>query len=409
MSLIYADFKSPRTIADPYPLFRQLQDEEPVHWNNSIGGWCLTRYTDVCAAFRDPRFSSDRVRPFIEHHRHIDPESAKPLGDVFSLWAVFNDPPMHTRLRKLLNKGFTPKAIAALREDVGAIVSGLVQSLKERPTQDCDFIAEFCYPLPALVIGHILGVPPEDIPRLKTWSDDIAEFVLVARVSPNKYQRAAASACEMSAYFTELIAKRRAQPGTRVIDDLIAAHEDGDALSLEELVSSCVLLLFAGHETTTHFLANSVWALALHPAQRTALVAGLADPKRLDNALDEMLRWDGPSISMVRVLDRDVSLHGRTMHAKDRAYLFIAAANRDPREFDSPDRFDIARANANHQIAFGHGIHFCIGAHLARLEGAIAFPALLDAYPRLEIAAGEPQWNDSLVIRGMKALPVRLA
>ena len=400
------DFLSRAVIENPWPVFQRLRDDDPAHWNAGLGGWCVTRYQDVTAAFKDPRYSSDRIRPFIQGQRRVATEVVKPLGDVLSLWMVFNDAPLHTRLRKLTHQAFSPKSIARLRPAIEAIVAELIDDLPRRG--EVDFIDAFAYPLPSRVISFILGVPRADIPRLKRWSDDVAEFVLVSRSDASKYGRAAASLVQMCAYFSELIERRRASPEDKVIDDLISAHEDNDALSLEELVSTVVLLLFAGHETTTHFIANGWWALATHPEQYRSLAAGWRDPQALDDALDEMLRWDGPSIMQLRVAAQDIELHGRLIRQGERIFLFNAAANRDPREFSNPETFDVRRADAHRNIAFGYGGHFCLGAHLAKLEGAIAFPALLEQLGETRLLDAAPCWNDSLVIRGMQRMPVAI-
>ena len=414
-SALSIDFSDPAVIADPYPSLHALQDDEPVHWNAGLRAWCLTRYDDVAAALRDPRFSSDRIRPFIDGQHRVAAESIAAMGRTLSLGAVFTDPPLHTRLRALLNKGFTPGAIDALRADVAAVVETLVDGLAGRA--EADLIADLAWPLPATVIADILGVPRSDLPELKGWSDDIAAFVLVARANPDKYALAAASLDAMCRYFDELVRSRRRHPGRRVIDALIAAREgdaadagnERDALSAEELVASCALLLFAGHETTTHFIANSVWALLAHAGRWDWLRARRGDPAQLATALNELLRWDGPSIAQARVLTEDVRLHDRRLHAGERVYVFLNAANRDPRQFADPDRLDLARADARRHLTFGHGLHTCLGAHLARLEGAVALPILLERLRSPALVRPAPDWTDSLVIRGMKSLPIRYA
>lgn len=407
MSNLEIDFKSAALINDPWPTFHQMMEHEPAHYNAGIRGWCLTRYDDVTAAFKDERMSSDRIRPFISSQRRVPDAVVRPLGDILSLWLVFNDPPMHTRLRRLANKGFTPRAMAAMPALISPIVEELLEAMPS--SGEFDFIKHFAGPLPALVIAEILGVPREDMPQLKAWSDDVAGFVLVSRNSTVKYEVASRSLVAMCDYFSGLIAQRRANPGQRVIDDLIAAHDDNDSLSTEELVSTVVLLLFAGHETTTHFIGNGLWSLLRNPE-------ALATARRLGDdagdwtvALDEMLRWDGPSILQMRILREDVEKHGRVMRAGERVYLFNAAANRDPREFNNPDRFDLERAEARKHLTFGVGAHFCLGAHLARLEGAVAFPRLLDRMADVELVREDGFWHDSLVIRGMSQLPIRRA
>lgn len=398
------DFRSAAVIADPYPSLRRLQDEDPCHWNEGLGAWCLTRYADVEMALRDERFSSDRIRPFVQNQTSVPADLAKTLGDTLGLWLVFNDPPTHTRLRKLLNKGFSPGAINALRDDITRIANELLDEVIDRGNMNA--VADFGYPLPASVIAEILGVPREDTALLKKWSDDIASFVLVSRNMPDKYTAAARSIAEMNAYFADIVAHRRRHPGEKVIDGLIAAHEGEDALTLEELISSCSFMLFAGHETTTHFICNGLLGLIQFPRQLQDLRANAANESYLHIALSEILRWDGPIISMMRVMAEDVSLHGKTLRCGERVYLFVNAANRDPRKFADPDVLDLRRDTARHQIAFGQGIHTCLGAHLARVEGAVAFPLLLSRMQDLALTSQSFHWSDSLIIRGLDSLPV---
>lgn len=397
------DFRDPALIADPYPALAALRDAEPVHWNPGLNAWVLTRHADIDRAFKDPRFSSDRIRPFVAGQRQADPADARLLGDCLSLWMVFNDPPLHTRLRALVNQAFSRRAVEALRPRIAALVADLLAPLPARG--EVEVIEAIAWPLPALVIAELLGVPRDDLEDLKRWSDDLAAFVLAARLDPGRHARAAAALARMNAYFADLIAARRRAPGERILDALIAAHDGEDRLSLDELLASCVLLLFAGHETTAHFFGNGLRALALHP-DAAARLRG-APPEALRTALNELLRWDGPSTSQVRVLAADVALHGVTMPAGARVYLMLLAANRDPAVFADPDRLDLARPEAARHLTFGAGIHVCLGAHLARLEGEVALPLLLDRLGRLAPTGAPEDWSDSLVIRGLTRLPLR--
>jgi cytochrome P450 len=390
-----ADFRDPAVIADPYPLLARLRADDPVHWNPGLRAWVLTRHADVDRAFKDPRLSSDRIRPFVSGQSRADSADVALLGDCLSLWMVFNDPPAHTRLRAPVAQAFTRRAVEALRPAIAARVEALLAGPKARGR--LEVVGAFAWPLPALVIAGMLGVPEGDVEDLKRWSDDLAAFVLAARLDPGRYARAAASLAAMTAYFDGLIAARRTAPGGQIIDSLIAAEADG--LSRAELVASCVLILFAGHETTAHFLANGLRALILHPG---AALAG----EGLRRTIDEVLRWDGPSIAQVRVAAEDLALHGRRIAAGDRVYLMINAANRDPAVFRNPDAFDPGRADGARQLAFGSGLHVCLGAHLARLEGEVAFPRLLAALPRARLTGEPPDWSDSLVIRGMHRMEV---
>lgn len=399
------DFNAPDVIANPFPHLAAMREETPLVWNNSIKSWCVTRYDDCCTALSDERFSAARIQPFLDHQSGIDEAALRELGDVFLLWLPFLDPPRHTRLRRLLNAGFTPRAISSLQPKIEKIVSELLESLKEKDA--FDFISRFAVPLPGTVIADILGVPRADVDRLKVWSDDIAAFVLASRLMEDKHAIAAKATAEMREYFTELIEKRRAEPGDAIIDSLIAAHDGEETLTTAELLSSCILLLFAGHETTTQLFGNSMLALHRNRDQRALFMENADDPAFVANAVEELLRWDGPSVAMVRVLREPVDLHGQTLSAGSRVNVFIGAANHDPRMFEAPRELRLARPNARKQINFGYGIHTCLGARLARLEAAIGFPELLTGLQGFEIDDRDLEWSDSLIIRGLKELPMR--
>ena len=396
------NFRDPEVITDPHPALRTLVDDQPLHWNASISGWCLTRYADVTNALTDARFSAKRLQPFLAHQGDGMSEAVAMLGECIGLWMVFNDGDTHTRLRKLPNKAFTRRAVEALRPRIQGIVNELIDDLQDRPS--FDFIEDFAYPLPARVIADMLGVPVADIDDLKRWSDGLAQFVLGARINPDKYETAAANLAEMNAYFERLIAERRQHPGDKIIDALINAHDGDELLTLPETVATCVLLLFAGHETTTHFLGNGLHGLLINPAALAEFRARRDDPALAANAQEELMRWDGPSLSVVRVLAEDVEMNGVQLEKGQRVFLFTAAANRDPKYFTDPDRIDLERANARRQITFGHGVHLCLGANLARLEGLVAFPTLLDRLSDIRLVGDQPQWLDALLIRGMKQL-----
>lgn len=401
------DARNAAVIADPYPAFRTMRETDPVHWSDRLGGWMLTRYEDIRGSLRDPRLSSDRMRPFFANMPAEARAALTDLGEHTALWAVFNDPPVHTRLRGLMNRAFTSSAVAAMRPQIQTIVHGLVDDLLARGNQ-ADFIAHFAYPLPATVIATMLGVPLADVELLKHWSDDLGSFVLTSRLLPDKYTRANSAIREMNAYFGDLVEARRRRPAEDFTSALVLAEERGDFLNRDELVAVCVLLLFAGHETTTHLLGNGMLALLRHPEQLQRLRAGRDDAALAANAVEEMLRWDGPSLAQVRVVAEDYPLGGKVMKKGDRVFQMLAAANRDPTVFPDPDRFDITRGDSGRHITFGFGIHFCIGAPLARLEGQIAFPILLERLRDLALAA-PPDWSDSIIVRGLNRLPVAYA
>lgn len=396
--------KNPAVIADPFPALRRLQAEDPVHWSRALGSWVLTRYDHVKMALADPRFSADRISPFLEHAERRGHAPLGELGRTVGLWAVFNDPPTHTRLRAVMNRAFTSRAVEAVRPRVQEIVDELLARVL--PTGRIDLITDFAYPLPITVIGGLIGVAREDAERLKQWSDDLAAFVGSAVAAPDKYARATRSVREMADYFRRLADVRRARPTGDLMSALVTAGQltagqRGDALTDDELIATCVLLLFAGHETTTNVIGNGMLALLRHPSE---YAAWRDDLSLTATAVEELLRYDGPGQALVRIAATDVVLDGQRIARGDRVFLMINAANRDPRRFADPDRLDLRR-DPNPHITFGHGIHYCVGAPLARLELSIAMPALVRRLPGLAVTDAPLEWIDSLVFRGVRSLP----
>ena len=395
--------EDPATLADPYPIFSRLRDEDPCHWSPRLKSWVLTRYDDVKAVCLDrERLSSDRLRPFFAS---MPPPQAAQIADIIrylSQWMVFKDPPDHTRLRRLTSRVFHAKSMQAMRPQVEDIATWLLDRLDGRT--EFDFIADFAGPLPCLVIMAMLGVDRDELARVKRMSDDMALFIGSSRTSPEKYDTAEAATHEMAGFFRELIAERRLAPRADLLSELVHLQDDdGDRLTEDELVATCILLLFAGHETTTNHIANGMLALMRFPGQMERL---RADPSLANAAVEELLRYDGPSGAQVRIVSQEHQLHGKTLQAGQRVFIMLNAANRDPRAYTDPDRLDLDRDGPAH-LSFGFGLHICLGFPLARTEGQVAFPAVLARYPHLEPAAPSPEWINSLVFRGMTALPVR--
>jgi len=397
------DPRRPEWIADPFPIFARLRAEEPVHWNDVLGGWVLTRYRHVRQVLNDPRFSADRITPFRDHLVPDARARVSELLKMLGLWAVFNDPPAHTRRRALLNRAFTPRAVAALRPMIAAIVQQLLDRVARRG--EMDLIGDFAYPLPASVIAGMIGVPVEDLDRFKQWSDDIATFVGSALASPDKRERAERGMREIAEYFRAMVEEHRRKPRGDILTALIMAQEGQARLTEDEIVASSVLLLFAGHETTTNLIGNGMLAMLRHSEAQALLTA---DPSLAADTVEEMLRYDGPTQAMTRVSREPVELEPALprIGAGERVFVLLNAANRDGEVFPEPDRFDVRRGDTRH-ISFGYGIHFCLGAPLARLEGEIAVRALVQRLEGLALLNNDPEWSDSFVLRGVKALPVR--
>ena len=389
-------------LEDPFPVYARLRDEEPAHWSPALKAWVLTRYEDVRRVCLDGTMSSDRLRPFFATLPPGEAARIPELMRYLTLWMVFRDPPDHTRLRRLSAKVFNVRSIGALRPNIEGLTRWLMEGIGDRET--FDFIADFAGPLPALVIMDMLGVPREELQRVKRLSDEIALFIGSTRDAPEKYGRAEAATREMAALFRALIAERRAAPRKDLLTELVQVEEDAEHLSDDELVAMCVILLFAGHETTTHHLANGLAALLRFPVELRRL---REDPSLAAAAVEELLRYDGPIGALVRIVREPYPLHGKVLKPGERVFLLMNAANRDPRAYVEPDRLDLRRDGPPH-LTFGFGPHICLGFPLARLEGQIALPAVLARWQSIELAAERLEWLDSMVLRGTKAMPVRV-
>jgi len=387
----------PEFLADPYPTYHRLRVEDPVH-HSPLGFWVLTRYEDVSSVLRDPRFIKEPLAALVA--ARFGAEVPRGVG----LSMLDRDPPDHTRLRGLVSKAFTPRVVEGLRPRIQQIVDGLIA--RAQAVGSMDVIEEFAYPLPVNVICEMMGVPVKDHERFKGWSLDIARGLDSIWLPPDSDipRRSAAARHAISGYFRELIAERRATPRGDLLSALIAAEEAGDKLSEEELLATCILILIAGHETTVNLIGNGVLALLRHPDELQRL---RQTPALIASAVEELLRYDGPVQRTARVASEDATIGGRTIRKGDMVMPFIGAADRDPAQFSDPDRLDLARGDNRH-IAFGWGIHFCLGAPLARVEGQIAIDTLVRRLPRLELATESPEYRQSLTLRGLKTLPVKL-
>ena len=392
--------EAPATLANPYPVLSRMRDEDPCHWSPRLRSWVLTRYSDIKSMCLDKDgVSSDRLRPFFASLPSAEASRIAEITRYLSLWMVFKDPPEHTRLRRLTGKVFSTRAMQAMRPKVEQIAERLLDDIGER--DEFDLLADYASPLPCLVIMAMLGVPAEDMVEVKRLSDEIALFIGSSRTSAEKYDTAEAATREMALFFQGLIADRRRTPRDDALSELALLRDGDDAFTEDELVATCILMLFAGHETTTNHIANGMLALMRFPdqMQRLRADAGLASA-----AVEELLRYDGPSGAQVRIIKHAQQLHGKTLEPGQRVFMMLNAANRDPLAYADPDRLDLGRDGVPH-LAFGFGGHICLGFPLARTEGAVALPALLGRYSQLEPMA-EPEWINSLVFRGMKALPV---
>lgn len=401
-----ADLLVPAAVADPYPALAQLREHEPVHWSEKYRSWFITRFDDVSEALKDPRFSSDRITPYQEAKLggpHVDPLLRGAFG-VLEDWMVFKDPPDHTRLRRLLSRAFTPRSVSRVRPRITVLANELLDAAIAKGTGRADLIRDFSYPLTASVIAEMLGVPRADQDRFKDWSDQISGLVFGSLNDEDRHARGANGMAELTAYLSDLVREHERQPADDLLSTLIAARDDNDHLSADEVISTGVLLLFAGHETTTNLIGSSVLAFLRNPEQRELLDR---DPNLLDGAVEEMLRYDGPAKSVVRLMSEDVEWRGRTLRRGERVFLFLAGANRDSSAFEDPDKLDITR-RPGRQLGFSAGMHYCLGAPLARLETSITVPLVLRRLPRLAPVPDDPiHWMPTLLTRGMERFPVR--
>ncbi len=375
---------------DPYPVYRTLRDEHPLYYCEARDTWVLSRFDDVWDAVHDPATfcSGQGVFPGLGEY---NPDQILPVKNM-------KDPPRHTQLRSLVNRAFTRRRIADREETIREIARDLVETFAD--AGGGDLVEDLAKPLPTIVIADLLGVPREDRKAFRHWSDQMIQD------NPDD-PAAAATAMEgganLLAYFADLIAERRRSPRDDLLTALITAEIDGEHLSEDELLGMCVLLLVAGNETTTNLVSNSAVLFHQNPDQWRAIVS---DRSLLPGAIEESLRCDSPVQAIARTLTRPVVIHGQTVQEGDKVLLIYGSANRDDREFSEPDTFDIERT-VDRQLAFGHGIHFCLGAPLARLEAQIVYTELLARSPKWTVT-GTPERMHSGPIRGLLRLPVSI-
>jgi len=398
-------------LEDPYPVYHALRAAGPLQWSPEFcgGAWLLTRHADVAAVLRDPRFSVQRAGGWANSSGPDAVDGLRGFKKVFARSLIFADAPRHTRLRRVMNAGFTPAAVRAAAPQVQAIVDRLLDDIlagaATAPAVEFDFMRDFARPLPALVMAGLLGVDARDRGDFVAWSDDIAAFIGTPTPTLPIAQRAQRSLGAMSAYFQQLLPQRRAQPGTDLVSQLLRAEAGGGIIGINELLAQCCTLLFAGHETTRNLLGNGMLALLQHPREWQTLKD---TPGLLSCAVKELLRFESPVQYTGRRLKADVELHGQRLRRGQLVIPLIGAANRDPAKFTDPDRLNLRRNEGPH-LSFGHGAHVCIGATLTYLEAEIALRTLMERMPDLVLAEAAPAWAGNAAYRGLTRLPLRLA
>ena len=391
----------PRNRADPYPMYRRVRERSPLHRSRPVGGWVFTRYRDVFAVLRDERFSSDeRGTPgWVRNRRRMMDASIIPKDDVDTPPILGLDPPDHTRIRNLVNKAFTRRAVERLRPRVDALVDELLDDLSDGT--DFELLSDFAGPLPVTVIAEMLGIPSEDRDHFRMLSNEVVRGL--GSDALEDLRRSVEGSRGLESYLREVVEKRRVEPRDDLISALVMAEEQGDQLTTAEVFSNVILLLVAGNETTTNLIANGMHALLRHPEQLALL---RERPELIEPAVEEILRWDSPVQNTRRIATCDMEWDGIRIKRGQFIILSLGSSNRDPEQFPDPERFEIERGDARH-LSFSQGIHYCLGAQLARLEGQRAILGLVQRFPKLRLANDQVEWGDNVVLRGPRALPLR--
>ncbi len=403
------DLLSVEATRDPFRVYRELREHAPVTWLPEHRAWFVAGHAAVLDAFRHPNLSSDRLSPV---RRRLDDHRRALLADTFDLldgWMVFHDPPQHERLRLPLRQAFLPRTVDRLRPFVERTVDECATVMRERldSGEVVDVVTELAFPIPAIVIAELLGVPASDRDEFKTWSADLATVVFGTTADPRRAEQAARGTRRFVDYFTALVADRERHPGDDLISALVAARDAADPpIGAMELVGACTLLLFGGHETTTSLITLATHSLSAHPDQQAWLAA---HPDAIAGAVEELHRFDGPSKVMVRIARDELELGGATIDQGATVFLGLAAANRDPAAFEQPDELRLDRADAHRHVGFGHGIHHCLGAPLARLETQVAVESIVHRLAPWHLAVDPTElvWGATVLGRGVGSLPIR--
>jgi pimeloyl-[acyl-carrier protein] synthase len=386
----------PDVLADPYPLYRRLRREDPVHWDPFLHSWVVTRYMDVVRVLRD--FSARRA-PTAEQLTKLGLEALNPVAKVMVKQMLFLDPPEHARIRSLASAAFTPQRVAALRSHIRDIVRDLLAKVRR---QGCiNVIADLAEPLPCIVTAEMLGVPVEDHRQLKLWSQDFAEVLGNFQHNPDRVPKILKTTEEMTAYFRSCMRTQNLRPDG-LVSSLMNAEIDGERLTEEEVIANSIITMVGGQETTTNLIGNGTLSLLRNPDELEKL---RADPSMIPAAVEELLRYESPSQHTARLAPENIELGGKLIHKRQVVRAVMAAANRDPERFPDPDRLDITRQDNRH-VAFGYGAHFCFGAPLARIEGQIAFEEMIRELPNWSLEGGPLVWRTNLGLRGLTSLRV---
>ena len=392
-------------ISNPYRIYNYLRAMSPLLWTDKFrsGAWVVSRYADVLAGLHDTRLSSQRSHTLTAALPPDVQGEFTTFNRIFSRWMLFLDPPEHSRLRKLLNKEFTPNMIQRMRPRIQQVVDSLLEDVVGK--SEIEFMTEFANPLPVRVIAEMLGIPGEDQSDFQVWSDDLASFFGNPAATVEMGHRAQNSLVSLTEYFRALLPERREHKGDDLVSLLLRVEEEGEALTNEELLAQCTLLLVAGHETTRNLLGNGMLALLQHPEQLARLKE---NPSLINSAVREFARFDSPVQFSGRAAAEDFTWHDKEIKKGQTVILLLGSANHDPEKFTDPDTLDISR-DEGMSLSFGHGTHFCIGAALANAEAEIAFTSLLERTSNLTMLDETPAWRANMSFRGLSQLPLALS
>lgn len=391
-------------ITNPYRAYSHLRAAGPVHWMDKFrnGAWLVTRYADVLAGLHDPRLSSQRSHNLTAALPSEAQSEFARFNRIFSRWMLFLDSPEHSRIRKLLNKEFTPNMIQRLRPRIQQVVDSLLADVAGK--SEIEFMTEFANPLPVRVIAEMLGIPVEDQSDFQIWSDDLASFFGNATSSVDTARRAQNSLVSLTEYFRAMLPERRAHKADDLVSLLLRVEEEGEMLTGEELLAQCTLLLVAGHETTRNLLGNGLLALLQNSDQFVKLKE---NPELINSAVREFARFDSPVQFSGRAATEDFTWHDQEIRKGQTVILLLGSANHDPEKFSAPEQLEISR-DEGMPLSFGHGTHFCIGASLAYTEAEIAFTTLLEQASDIRLLDAVPAWRPNLSFRGLSRLPLSL-
>jgi cytochrome P450 len=389
----------PEILANPYPLYHRLRTEDPVHWDPYLNAWVVTRYADVVKVLLEPYFSA-KTTPTPEQLTTVGLEALNPIAQVMIRQMLFLDPPAHSRIRGIASKAFTPRRVESLRVHIQHIVDRLLDAVQD--TGRMDVIEDLAVPLPTTVMAELLGMPPGDREQLKAWSADFAEVLGNFQYNPERASKVLRCVNDMTAYFHEAIHSARGERSDNLISAFVAAEDQGDRLTEDEIIANMVVTMVGGQETTTNLIGNGMLTLLRNPDQLERL---LADPALIPSAVEELLRYESPSQHTARMTLEETEIGGTAIRKGQGVIAVMGAANRDPARFPDPDRVDVGRQDNRH-VAFGWASHFCFGAPLARLEGHTAFATLLRRMPEMRLDPGPLTWRPNLGLRGLTALSV---